>query len=204
MLFRSTIIAILTFITCFYYEYIMFLSDNFVLKLLEAIYFPNFAIYFLILAIINSTFFITILREKTPLSIKITNFTSTLIIDFIFILVLGIIISDKVDIYDTLTAIANPSLLICLELTTITFVAWYMINNFVKLIERTFKIKVKEIKQEVPAQIKIEKIEPVKPVLAPIPKPVHNFEILYEKFQNGEELNVEQYQILKNYLIENQ
>ncbi|MEG0021528.1 MAG: hypothetical protein RR745_01555, partial [Bacilli bacterium] len=82
-----------------YNNYLLNLSDNFIEEFINAIYFPNFAIYTLVVITTNIVFIITVLFKKIPY--KIINMFITVSIDFVFILVLDTVTKNKIDIYET-------------------------------------------------------------------------------------------------------
>ncbi|MEG0576834.1 MAG: hypothetical protein RR500_03160 [Bacilli bacterium] len=120
-----------------YNNYLLNLSDNFIEEFINAIYFPNFAIYTLVVITTNIVFIITVLFKKIPY--KIINMFITVSIDFVFILVLDTVTKNKIDIYETITMLSNKNLLILLELSTILYLLSILLNGLTFVILKTIK-----------------------------------------------------------------
>ena len=104
-----------------------------------ALYFPNLAVYSIIILITNIRLFSSLINKKTKNSYKVANIFSCVLINFLFILILETIIKNKIDVYETLTVYSNKELLILLELSTCVFLAWLFVVMFLNLVNMTVK-----------------------------------------------------------------
>lgn len=133
------LVATIGFIIYKYYNYLLSISDNLVEEIFMALYFPNLAVYSIIILITNICLFSSLINKKTKNSYKVANIFSCVLIDFLFILILETIIKNKIDVYETLTVYSNKELLILLELSTCVFLAWLFVVMFLNLVNMTVK-----------------------------------------------------------------
>lgn len=208
-LFIASIITTFVFAAIKYFNPVLTLADNLVEEVIEMIYFPNLAVYLIILVSINATAIYTIIKNKFYLH-KIFSITASLMIDFLFILILDIIVKNNIDIYERLTVYSNKELLVLIELTTIIFSIYFIASGFVKLVNKTINTNKEE--KEIPAYVIPTPVDRVPMFasndgLAASFVPVQNVLVvedgksLYERFTRGEDLSSEQYKIVKEYLM---
>ena len=133
------LVATIGFIIYKYYNYLLSISDNLVEEIFMALYFPNLAVYSIIILITNICLFSSLINKKTKNSFKVVNIFSCVLIDFLFILILETIIKNKIDVYETLTVYSNKELLILLELSTCVFLGWLFVVMFLNLVNMTVK-----------------------------------------------------------------
>ena len=133
------LVATIGFIIYKYYNYLLSISDNLVEEIFMALYFPNLAVYSIIILITNICLFSSLINKKTKNSYKVANIFSCVLINFLFILILETIIKNKIDVYETLTVYSNKELLILLELSTCVFLAWLFVVMFLNLVNMTVK-----------------------------------------------------------------
>ena len=145
------LIGAIGFIIYKYYKYLLSISDNLIEEIFMALYFPNLAVYSIIIVITNICLFTSLIKKELKSGFKIANIFSCVSIDFLFILILETIIKNKIDVYETLTVYSNKELLILLELSTCVFLAWILVTLFLKLVDITVKKEkvVEEVKQNV-------------------------------------------------------
>jgi hypothetical protein len=114
-------------------------------EIFMAIYFPNLAVYSLVIVSTNICLFISLIKKQVQNEYKIANIFSTIILDFLFILILETIIKNDIDIYETLTIYSNKEMLVLIELSTAIYTAWIIVIGFIKLVDKTIgKEKVEE------------------------------------------------------------
>ena len=101
------LVATIGFIIYKYYNYLLSISDNLVEEIFMALYFPNLAVYSIIILITNICLFSSLINKKTKNSYKVANIFSCVLINFLFILILETIIKNKIDVYETLTVYSN-------------------------------------------------------------------------------------------------
>lgn len=215
--FIATFVIFITFIIYRYNASLLSFADNFFEEMIKAIYFPNIAVYSLILVTINVVMLYTLIKDKYYLH-KISSIITSFIINFLFLITLDLVINEKIDIYEKLTVYSNKELLSVIEITSIIFTLWVIFTAFVKLVNKTINSNV-----EVPVMIE----QSVKEIPAyVIPTPINltsntyvnnaltsslertsyvsvniEAEELYEKFKQGEELTRDQYIEIKKYLM---
>lgn len=145
-----SLILTIGFIIYKYYNYLITLSDNLVEEIFMAIYFPNLAVYTIVIVSTNICLFVSLLKKKLQNEYKVANIFSTILLDFLFILILETIIKNKIDVYETLTVYSNKELLILIELSTAIYTAWLLVIGFMKLIDKTVRKEVVEAKKPLP------------------------------------------------------
>lgn len=142
-----SLILTIGFIIYKYYNYLITLSDNLVEEIFMAIYFPNLAVYTIVIVSTNICLFVSLLKKKLQNEYKVANIFSTILLDFLFILILETIIKNKIDVYETLTVYSNKELLILIELSTAIYTAWLLVIGFMKLVDKTVRKEVVEAKK---------------------------------------------------------
>lgn len=145
-----SLILTLGFIFYKYYNYLISLSDNLIEEIFMAIYFPNLAVYTIVIVSTNICLFISLLKKKLNNEYKVANIFSTILLDFLFILILETIIKNKIDVYETLTVYSNKELLILIELSTAIYTAWLLVVGFMKLVDKTVRKEIVEVKKPLP------------------------------------------------------
>ena len=139
-------IAILLFLIIFYNKVFLNLLDNFINYIFNALYFPNLAVYSIILISSNIFFIIAIFNKKIDKNHKIINIVNAIVIDSLLIFIIDIISKNNIDVYEKLTVFSNNKLLVLLELSTGVFTSWVLLNLFYSL-----KLKLKKYdKKEYP------------------------------------------------------
>ena len=139
-------IAILLFLIIFYNKDLLNLLDNFINYIFNALYFPNLAVYSIILISSNIFFIIAIFNKKIDKNHKIINIVNAIVIDSLLIFIIDIISKNNIDVYEKLTVFSNNKLLVLLELSTGVFTSWVLLNLFYSL-----KLKLKKYdKKEYP------------------------------------------------------
>lgn len=117
-----------------YYDYFIKLSDNLVEEVFTAIYFPNLAVYTILILSINIMFITKILKKNINIYYKVCNLFPTLIINFLFILIIEIIIKNKINVYEPLDIYSNEQLLVLLQLSSAVYTIWLFSICILKLV----------------------------------------------------------------------
>ena len=148
-------ISVMIFIGIRYCNYLIKISDNLVEEIFTAIYFPNIAIYTIIIITVNIALIIGLLKKKMTTSYKVANVFITVVIDFLFILILETIIKNKIDVYETLTVYSNKDLLTLIELSSGMYTAWLFVVALIRIVEKSIPEE-KIVKDEIKEPEKIE------------------------------------------------
>ena len=96
-----------------------------------ALYFPNLAVYIVVLFISNIMLIYSILNRSICKSYKIVNVLSALLTDIFLVLIVDIVNKNSINVYEKINVYTNSDLLVLLQLTTAVFVSWLLINLFI-------------------------------------------------------------------------
>lgn len=110
-----------------YFNVILKVIDSFVEIILKALYFPNLGIYVVMLIITNGTFIYNLISKKTSKSAKGITGVINIIIDFIFIMIVGIISSEKIDVTSEVKLYSDTTILTLLQMSMALFASQYLI-----------------------------------------------------------------------------
>lgn len=97
-------------------------------------YFPNISVYLASIVITNVIIWVTMFSRKSKLGIKIINSIVFLIIHYLLVLNLGIINSNKIDVFDQTSLYQNADVHALIELTGIIFIVWIIFLTIYKII----------------------------------------------------------------------
>lgn len=114
-----------------YNKVVVNLFDNLFDNIFMALYFPNLAVYIVILMISNIMFVYSTLSKSVRKSYKLINTFSALIIDTFLVLIVDIVNKNNINVHDEINVYTNPSLLVLLELSTAIFMSWLLLNLLV-------------------------------------------------------------------------
>lgn len=120
-------VFLFTFFLIKYFNIIIKVLDSFIEILLKALYFPNLGIYIIMLIITNVTFLYNMISKKAYKSNKIIAGVINILIDFIFILVIGIISSEKIDITSEIKLYSDATILTLLQISMALFASEYLL-----------------------------------------------------------------------------
>lgn len=121
--------VILFIILIINYRQVVFnLIDNLFDSIFTALYFPNLAVYIIILFISNFSFFYSIFSKRIDQSNKFINFITALLVDILLVLIIDIVSSNNINVYEELTVYSNSNLLVLLELTSAIFTSSILLN----------------------------------------------------------------------------
>lgn len=124
-------VILLAILVIRYNKVVLSLFDNLFENIFMALYFPNLAVYIVILFISNIMLIYSILNRSICKSYKITNVLSAFVIDIFLVLIVDIVNKNSVNVYKQINVYTNPDLLVLLQLTTAVFVSWLLINLFI-------------------------------------------------------------------------
>ena len=165
-------IYLLVFIAVVIKHYSSFLSilDYLVNNLFVIFYFPNIAVYALMIIIINIVMLKSLFSNKDKL-LRLINIASYSMIMYLMLLVIYTVTTENLDVYDQIALYSNQNALVLIELSNIIFVIWMILvilNNFLDFLERKgFKTKSRIFNQTNEDGVRIEYIE--KEIIKEIP-----------------------------------
>ena len=108
-------------------KFIYIFTDSFIEIIMKALYFPNLGIYVVMLIITNVTFVYSMINRKVYKSNKIISGIINVLIDFIFILIIGIISSEKIDITSEVKLYSDTTILTLLQISMALFASQYLL-----------------------------------------------------------------------------
>lgn len=110
-----------------------------------ALYFPNLPIYISVLLIINTMFIISMFSKKQTKSTKLANIISAILFDFLLVLIIEVVRSNNINVYEEVNLFTNSNLLVLLELSMGIFVSWILASLFISAHTKLKKYDKKEI-----------------------------------------------------------
>jgi len=132
-----------------------YMMDNFFI----AAFFPNLAIYFAALVAMNIILWISLFNYRTSNSIKTLNLAVYVIMNYLLALILNIINSNKLDIFEQSSVYGNKQATALIELSSLVFIIWILFLIIYKIIlvylrkdfaPRTKKVLVKRTIRKLP------------------------------------------------------
>lgn len=120
-------VFLVTFFVIKYFNVILKVIDSFIEIILKALYFPNLGIYIIMLIITNITFIYNMISKKAYKSSKFVTGIINVLIDFIFILVIGIISNEKIDITSEIKLYSDETILTLLQISMALFASEYLL-----------------------------------------------------------------------------
>lgn len=137
--------SILAIILIFGYSSVFLnLFDNLFDEVFTALYFPNLTVYLMIVIISNFFFIYSVFNKKMYKSHKIVNISTTILINIFLIVIIDIVKTNQINVYDTLTIYSNSNLLVLLELTSAIFTSWILLNLLITAYHKLKKYDKKE------------------------------------------------------------
>ena len=125
-------IIIISFL--FYREELFELFDYMMNNFFIAIYFPNLAIYFAAVVITNIILWISVFNRKINKWIRTINTIMFCVIHYLLILIINIMVTNKLDIYDQTSIYQNQNAQAMIELSSTIFIVWILFLAIYKLI----------------------------------------------------------------------
>ena len=189
--------------------------DYFMDNVFIIFYFPNIAVYFLSIIVTNIVTLISVFSRKTKKNIKVINSIIFCIINYLLIIILNIINTKKLDVFDVTSLYENKNIHTIIELSSNIFIIWIIFLILYKIIviylekdkeEIEEKVIIKElpssinklkapnkvIRRETKTEVKIvekenEILSKIRRVNAPftIKREIPRTEIIYKKPTNG-------------------
>ena len=136
ILYIVCIIFLATFFIIKYFDVIIKVIDSFVEILLKTLYFPNLGIYITILIITNLTFVFTTISKKSYKIYKVISSLITTLIDLLFIMIIGIISKNHIDISSDVKLYSDSTILTLLQISMGLFVSLYLLLMLARIHRR--------------------------------------------------------------------
>lgn len=122
-----------------------YMMDNFFI----VVYFPNIAIYLAAIIAMNIIVWVSIFSFKSSRQIRALNISIYVIMNYLMALLLKVITSNKLDIFNQSSLYGNKQATALIELSSIVFVVWIIFLTLYKVIliyiRKDYKPKVKRI-----------------------------------------------------------
>lgn len=149
----------------FYREELFNMFDYMMNNFFIAVYFPNLAIYFAAIVATNIILWISIFNRKITKWIRAINTIVFCIIHYLLILIINIITTNKLDIFEQTSIYQNENALALIELSSTIFIVWILFLIIYKII-RIYQQKKEEDYEQLERKNDYANIE------APIPEPI--------------------------------
>lgn len=160
--------AIIIVSILFYREELFELFDYMMNNFFIAIYFPNLAIYFAAIVTTNIILWISIFNRKITKWIRTINTIIFCFIHYLLILIINIITTNKLDIFDQTSIYENQEALALIELSSTIFVVWILfliIYKIIRIYQDNQEINPKEELKNSPWEKEIRKELPKDPII---------------------------------------
>lgn len=160
--------AIIIVSILFYREELFELFDYMMNNFFIAIYFPNLAIYFAAIVTTNIILWISIFNRKITKWIRTINTIIFCFIHYLLILIINIITTNKLDIFDQTSIYENQEALALIELSSTIFVVWILfliIYKIIRIYQDNQEINPKEELENSPWEKEIRKELPKEPII---------------------------------------
>ena len=160
--------AIIIVSILFYREELFELFDYMMNNFFIAIYFPNLAIYFAAIVTTNIILWISIFNRKITKWIRTINTIIFCFIHYLLILIINIITTNKLDIFDQTSIYENQEALALIELSSTIFVVWILfliIYKIIRIYQDNQEINPKEELENSPLEKEIRKELPKEPII---------------------------------------
>ena len=159
----SSIIVVLIIIM--YHGPITNIFDYMMNNLCIAMYFPNLAIYFAALIIMNIILWISLFHSKTSEIIKKTNINVYILMNYLLVLILSIINKDNLDVFTQSSVYNNKNATALIELSSLLFIIWILFLIVYKIIlsylTKDEKEKIKKVIVTKPVKVLPNNYEPI-------------------------------------------
>ena len=148
-IYLTIISIIIIFIILFYHSSLGKFFDYMMNNFFVAIYFPNLAIYFAAIIIMNIIIWFSIFNKRNNEKIKRINIIVYIIINYLLVLLLNIIDSYNLDIFNQNSIYGNEKARALIELSSVIYMIWIIFliiyKCILKYLRRNEKTKVKKI-----------------------------------------------------------
>ena len=160
--------AIIIVSILFYREELFELFDYMMNNFFIAIYFPNLAIYFAAIVTTNIILWISIFNRKITKWIRTINTIIFCFIHYLLVLIINIITTNKLDVFDQTSIYENQEALALIELSSTIFVVWILfliIYKIIRIYQDNQEINPKEELENSLLEKEIRKELPKEPII---------------------------------------
>ena len=160
--------AIIIVSILFYREELFELFDYMMNNFFIAIYFPNLAIYFAAIVTTNIILWISIFNRKITKWIRTINTIIFCFIHYLLVLIINIITTNKLDVFDQTSIYENQEALALIELSSTIFVVWILfliIYKIIRIYQANQEINPKEELENSLLEKEIRKELPKEPII---------------------------------------
>lgn len=182
---ESKKVYILLYITCLLALFIQYrdsfgkMIDYFMNHVFILIYFPNLAVYILAIIIVNIVMWKSMFQRDDK-TLKIMNTVAFCSIHYLLVLLLNVISSKGLDIFEATSVYGNKSALALIELSSSIFVLWILLITIYQLIKKYQKGK-ELVLDEIPEESKYNIKMPSSIAVVDIPERVYATENIEKK-----------------------
>lgn len=182
---ESKKVYILLYITCLLALFIQYrdsfgkMIDYFMNHVFILIYFPNLAVYILAIIIVNIVMWKSMFQRDDK-TLKIMNTVAFCSIHYLLVLLLNVISSKGLDIFEATSVYGNKSALALIELSSSIFVLWILLITIYQLIKKYQKGK-ELVLDEIPEESKYNIKMPSSIAVVDIPERVYATENVEKK-----------------------
>lgn len=162
-IYGAIIIASILFYRQELFDLFDYMMDNFFI----VVYFPNLAVYFAAIIVTNIILWISIFNRKITKWIRSINTVIFCIIHYLLILIINIITTNKLDVFDQTSIYQNKNAQALIELSSTIFIVWILFLIIYKVI-RIYQQNHNEAEEFIKPEP--EKIIIKEPALEPIVK----------------------------------
>ena len=145
------------------FEMFDYMMDNFFI----AVYFPNLAIYFAAIIATNIILWISIFNRKVTKWIRTINTVMFCIIHYLLILVIYVITTNKLDVFEQTSVYKNENAQALIELSSTIFIVWLLFLIIYKIIRiyQDNQVTEETINHKEPEKIIIREPIPAEPIV---------------------------------------
>ena len=177
----------------FYHNEIFIFFDYLINNIFILLFFPNIAVYALVIIIVNILMVKSILNKNRERVLKIINIFFFILFNIIFYLIIDNVISNKVNIYDGLSIYTNSNLMVLIQLSMYLFMLWLVILLIAKISKNILlPHKVESVVREpvnTYAFKPITKKLKAKPVISDIPEITPNTIVVTDEVKDNLKVN---------------
>lgn len=122
------------------YDTVIYFLDVVLKTIMQFIYFPSVAVYFLMIFLTSVFLIVTIFKNNISNVKKIFNYLCFTFILFMFFSFIAIVIDKKLDLIDVVSLYTNNNVLALVQISNFIFLLWIVVTIFYKLYHY-FKVK---------------------------------------------------------------
>ncbi len=143
------VLFVVSLMLVLYYQSLANMFDYMMNNFFIAVYFPNLAIYFAAIIATNIILWISIFNFKTSTIIKRINIVVYILLNYLLVLILGIINTEGLDVFTQESIYKNKQATALIELSSLVFAIWIIYLIIYKIIYTYIKKDTKNIMKQV-------------------------------------------------------